>query len=226
LSGAPVVTDSGVKAVFVQGARSSSFESYAAPIKHAERLLETADRMQTPAANDSLFSPAEPGSRNLNLQLIQSFNINDKPAATANLEKLFGANFTAEQPAEFFHSKVKTVPLPGTESSTLTMSMQYVPYESRVVISPIAIDKQPIQPGQNWPGSKLPMDRSRLELYLATDGTPIRMLSFDDPGRVLQQGFNYRSEGNYLASVQPGAMPKWMQLLPARLRFHRLATGT
>lgn len=226
LSGAPVVTDNGVKAVFVQGSRSSPYESFATPIKHVETLLQRADRIQTPAANDAHFDYTNAPKPQLNLQLIRTFDIHDKGAATANLEKLFGQNFTAERPAEFFHSKVKTVDLPGTESGALTMSMQYQPSESRVVISPIAIDKQPIRPGEMWSGSKLSMDRARLEVHLGKDGTPLRMVSYDDPHNVLQQGFNYRSEGNYLATLEQRRMPSWMRLLPPALRFERLATGS
>lgn len=226
LSGAPIITDQGVKAVFVQGARSSAFDTYGTPIKHAQQLLEQADRIQAPAANDSQFAGVNARPPKLDLQLIQSFNIQDKAAASANLEKLFGANFSTELPPQFFHSKVKTVPLPGTESGALTMSMQYIPVENRVVISPIAIDKQAIPSGAKWPGSKLSMDHSRLEVHLSPDGTPVRMLSFDDPTGVLQQGFNYRGENNYLATLQQRTMSKWMQLLPARLRFERLAVGS
>jgi S1-C subfamily serine protease len=223
LSGAPVVTDQGVKAVFVQGARSSPYEGMGTPIKHAEKLLEVADRMQMPSANADQFNAPKP---KLNLELIRSFNIHDKGAARANLDKLFGEHFSDELPAEFFHSKVKTVPLPGTESGALTMSMQYQPSEHKVVISPIAIDKAPISAGERWAQSQLTIDRARLEVQLGKDGLPTRMVSYNDPWSVLQQGFNYRGENNYLATLQQTKMPRWMQLLPAPLRFERLATGS
>jgi hypothetical protein len=222
LSGAPIVADGAVQAVFIQGGRSNPFDVTGTPIKHAEYLLEKI--AQTPAANDASFvgPPMRPA---LNLRLIRTFNIHDTAAATANLEKMFGSNFGTERPAEYFHAKVKTVPLPGTESGALTMKMQYLPTEQQVVISPIALDGKPIPQDFKWPGSKLNVSSSKLEVRLSPDGKPLSMVSYDDPSLTLQQGFNYRgtSADNYLATLQQRNIPKWMQLLPQHLRFERLA---
>jgi S1-C subfamily serine protease len=218
LSGAPIVADGAVQAVFIQGARSNRFDAIGTPIKHAEYLIDKIT--QQPAANDAIFA----GKPQLNLQMIRSFMIGDSSAATANLERMFGSKFTSERPAEFFHAKVKTVPMPGTESGDLTMKMQYLPAEQQVVIRPIAVDGKPIPQDLKWPGSKLNIASSRLEVRLSPEGKPLSMVSYDDPVLTLQQGFNYRGTAaeNYLAGLQQTKIPKWMQLLPPHLRFERL----
>lgn len=214
MSGSPIVADGAVQAVYIQGGRANMFEVNGTPIKHAQRLLEQAGH-EAPAMNDSFFHKPK-----LNLQLIRSFKIHDSGAATANLEKLFGKNFATERPAEFFHSKVKTV---DTESGALTMKMQYEPVDRKIVISPIAIEGKPIPEDMTWAHSRLNINKARLELRMDADGKPLTMVSYDDPILTLQQGFNYRGENNYLATLKQYNIPRWMQLLPPQFRFERLA---
>lgn len=219
-SGAPIIGEGGAQAILVQGARSNPFEVIATPAQHAIKLLE--------------FAPAEAavgttsGVRpKLDLHLIRSFRIDDEAAAAANLSKLFGKDFSTTRPAEFFHSKIKTVEMPGTESGALTMKMQYMPNEQQVVIRPIAIDGKPITPETQWPSYKLRVDSAKLTVKLDENGAPKHMTSENDPLSVLQQGFNYRGDNNYLATLRQQKDPAWMRLLPPQLRFERLLrTGT
>jgi hypothetical protein len=216
-SGAPIIADGAVQAVYVQGARSNHLEAIGRPIKYGENLLSTLKI--EPAANAPHYALPRP---KLDLRLIRTFNVGDQNAGLANLEKLFGKGFGQDRPQDFFHSKVKTVQMPGTTSGDLTMKMQFLPAEQQIVIRPIALDGKPISSEMTWPNSQLRVASSKLEVRLGPDGKPHTMVSYDDPALILQKGFDYRGENNYLTTLQQRTVPKWMQLLPPHLRFERL----
>lgn len=209
-SGSPIVRDGQVESVYRQGIGQT--EVLGTPAHHAQELLDNAVATESGAA----ASGAKP---KFDFQLIKSFRIHDQAAASENLSKMFGGALTGERPAEFFHSRVRTVPLPGTESGAVTMQMQYLPAEGQVVIRPIAFDGKPIAGDAVWPRTSMKAGQSRLVVALDENGLPKHMTSYNDPGNILQEGFNYRGENNYLATLQQRPTPVWQRMLPAALRF-------
>ncbi len=218
LSGAPMIADGAVQSILIQGARTNGAEVIGTPIHHGIKLLEGLPKEAT-------VSGALSASPKLDLQLIRSFKIGDQSAAAANLDKLFGPNFTTtELPPSFFHARVKTVPLKGAgeASDALTMKMQYNPAEQQLSVQPIAFNGKPI--GEvTWPNSTVRIDSAKIVVKFDATGKPEAMVSHNDPGGVLQQGFNYRGENNYLADLKPAKPRDWMDLFPPALRFRRTA---
>ncbi len=217
LSGAPILADGAVQSILIQGGRANASEVMATPVQHAVKLLEG-------LPSEATVTGASATKPKLDLVLIRTFKIGDQPKAAANLDKLFGPNFTTELPPSFFHSRVKIVPLKGSgeAADALMMKMQYNPAEQQVIVQPIAVNGNPI--GEvNWPNSRVPIDSAKIVVKLDAAGKPTLMESHNDPGGILQQGFNYRGENNYLADLKPSQPRDWMDLLPAALRFRRLA---
>lgn len=146
--------------------------------------------------------PAVPGNQ---IQTVSTYDVADIAAAKSNVAKLFDTALEGTKPPEFFHSKVRRVQLQfeGQRPQELVLQTQISPNTREIHIEPISLDGKPIAANQNWPGTLVPIKDSRLSLTFQPGLAKADMHSVNDPLHILQNGFNYRSEGNYLATLVP-----------------------
>ena len=195
-SGSPIVnlTDGTVAGVFKSASRSSNFDTYGTPAPHLVRLM---DRPVEPEASVEASA----------VHTETNYTIDNPAAAMTNLNSLFGSDFLTDRPADFFHSKVKSLPIQLEDGEhKLTMKMQLLPADGAVVVNPIALDGQPLSSDVHWPGSNIPVQSAQLSVSLDNEGMPVQMTAYNDPDATLPKAFNYRGDNNYLANLKPSAV--------------------
>jgi hypothetical protein len=206
--GSPIMYDGKVMAIFKQGQASTDMDVMGTPSRQLARLLDT-------------LSPTNQVVAPLPIRIASDFQIGSPESGQANLERLFGSNYSQSRPADFFHSRVRTIQWPGGGDRTLTLQMQYVPSQQLVSIEPIALDGAPVPRQATWPGTDVPVSGSRLSVALDQNGLPQAMRAVNDPLSFLSEGFNYRGTGNYLASLEPRPVADPNAYLPLSARFIR-----
>lgn len=188
-SGGPIVNEAGeVIAVLTSGARNSQSQTFGTSTAFLKPLLEKSPITSTDSFVDKPFS-------------ISSIAVPNKVEGAKNLEALFGRAMYGEMPLDFFHSRVKRVPLPGSKDSELAIAAQFRPAENAVVVKPIAIDGLPISPTAQWHLTGLPIRGSSLRVTLDNNNLPVLMELINDPHTILQQVFMYRNSNGYLAGL-------------------------
>ncbi len=165
----------------------------ASPSWQIDRVLKSGEVVQGPASRSDAVHTAT------------TYSVENVAAARGNVEKLFGTALDGIKPPEFFHSKVKRVEVkvPGSTSKELVLQTQISPTSREVVVEPISWGGKPIAADQTWPGTLVPMSSARLNLRFEPGLGKAQMETVNDPLHLLANGFNYRSEGNYLASLVP-----------------------
>lgn len=155
------------------------------------------------ARSGEKVAPPKPLSKSI--QEVTTFSVDNVVAAKANVAKLFDTAMEGVKPPEFFHSKIKRVELqvPGSKARQLVLQTQISPSSREIHVQPISFGGEPISPTVMWPGTSVPMGTSRLTLRFEPGLGKAEMHSVNDPLGILPNGFNYRSEGNYLASLAP-----------------------
>lgn len=167
--------------------------AYASPSWHFDRLAKMIQTVEAPKA-----VPSGP-------PLIKSFKIDNVQAAKDNIALMFETALEGKLPAEFFHSKVKRVPLEvaGSAPKDLILKTQISPGRKEVIVEPIAFDGKALHPETFWPGTNIPMSSSRLSLQFDSQLSRSQMQTVNDPLNILPLGFAFRTEKSYLSSLKP-----------------------
>lgn len=167
--------------------------AYASPSWHFDRLTKMIPTVEAPKAVPS--GPA----------LIKSFKIDNVQAAKDNIALMFETALEGKLPAEFFHSRVKRVPLEvaGSGPKDLILKTQISPGTKEVIVEPIAFNGKALHPETFWPGTNIPMSSSRLSLQFDSQLSRSQMQTINDPFNILPRGFAFRTEQSYLSSLKP-----------------------
>ena len=168
-------------------------KALASPTWQIDRVSRFGERVPPPAVSSG------------QVHTISEYKVTDVGAAKANVAKLFDTALEGTKPPEFFHSKVKRLQLQldGQKPQELVLQTQITPANSEVNVRPIALGGKPIEADAMWPGTTVPIKDSHLSLQFGPGLTRAEMHTVNDPLHLLQNGFNHRSEGNYLASLVP-----------------------
>jgi len=180
----------------VIGIVKSGFENgkgMASPTWHIDRVQRHGEKVAPPVAVGNAVHTST------------VYSVENVAAARANVSKLFDTALEGTKPPEFFHSKVKRVDVqvPGGKSQELVLQTQLSPNTREVTVQPISFDGKPITAEVMWFGTSVPIVSSRLSLRFEPGLGKAEMKSINDPLDILPNAFNYRSEGNYLASLVP-----------------------
>lgn len=190
-SGGPIVNEAGeVLAVLTAGARNSSSQTIGTSTEFLKPLVD-----KSPFASTDSFVN-KPFSTN-------SIPVPNRVEGAKNLEALFGRAMYGDMPLDFFHSRVKRVPLPGSNNSELAIAAQFRPAENAVVVTPVALNGLPIPNTAQWHLTGLPIKGSSLRVTLDNNNLPVLMELVNDPHTILQQVFLYRNSNGYLAGLHP-----------------------
>jgi hypothetical protein len=190
LCGSPIcnVKDSTVAAVYKQAAQLSDDTSGGTSSRNARIVLDMSAAGEQPR-------PAKPEYRHMSL-----YQIEDAAGMKADLEGIYGKGFWKERDPDFFHSRLKTIPL--AEGQDLTLKAQYFPQQRIVIAEPVALNGAALSSETKWHGTDFPMAGARLGMRLNEDGMPVQLRSFNDPLDVLPRAFE-RPYTNHLPKVKP-----------------------
>lgn len=75
------------------------------------------------------------------------------------------------------------------------------------MVEPLALDGKALSPDAVWPGSSVPIKSSKLVVSLDRNQRPVSMEGVNDPKLFLRRAFDFKSTGNYLASLEGKAAP-------------------
>jgi hypothetical protein len=170
--------------------------SFASPAWHFERIMQSGTKVEAPAA----VSSPKPA-------IVQDYKVENVQSAKDNIAAMFDTALSGPLPPEFFHSKIKRVPIevPGSATRDLILKTQISPGAREIVVEPIAFGGKPLTHDTYWPGTELPIAGSRLSLKFDPMLAKAEMQSVNDPHSVLKLGFAFRSESSYLAALKPVA---------------------
>ncbi|CAN5600952.1 hypothetical protein BH11CYA1_BH11CYA1_28670 [soil metagenome] len=195
-SGGPIINaDGGLVGVLKQGDRSN----------HDITILTPAESVV------SLIESAKMAGRTEALPVVnrQYYEIGDRNAAAANVEKLFPLEKRVDGTTDFFHSRVTRVLMPTKDNriSELMLRSQYQPASRQIVVEPLAVDGKALAHDAVWPGSNVPIKSSKLIVSLDRNQVPVSMEGINDPKQLLRRAFDLKSSGSYFSSLEGQAAP-------------------
>lgn len=169
----------------------------ATPSWQIGRVMNSTTRIEPPIS----INPNLNGSA----RTLNSYHVENMGGARENIARMFETALEGPLPREFFHSRVTRVDLrlPGGKTQELVLKTQIAPASKQVTVEPIALGGKPLTAEQFWPGTDIPIASSRLSLQFDSGLTSAKMRGLNDPLGVLTQGFNFRGQGGYLATLNP-----------------------
>lgn len=196
-SGGPIINDKGgLIGVLKQGDRSNHDLTILTPAESVASLVEGAK-----VAGRTTVAPPVVNR--------QYYEIADKNAASANVEKLFPLDKRLHGSSDFFHSRVTRVLMPMRDNriSELMLRSQYQPATRQIVVEPLALDGKALAHDAVWPGSSVPINSSKLVVSLDRNQIPVKMEGVNDPKQLLRRAFDLKSTGSYFAGLEGKANP-------------------